>query len=117
MSTGHSGYDMGNHHVLSHSNKDHHCAMDCGADLPVVFLMKIKSIFKAMGRGLGFFMTPVEEQRKKKFFEDMQTHSEEMQDKLEPIPCPMHEDYDDVDYRQADHLDEVAEIERMRKDK
>ena len=23
------------------------------------------------------------------------THSEEMQDKLEPIPCPMHEDYDD----------------------
>ena len=23
------------------------------------------------------------------------THSEEMQDELEPIPCPMHEDYDD----------------------
>tara|TARA_R100001244_G_scaffold14875_3_gene16448 strand:+ start:1606 stop:1896 length:291 start_codon:yes stop_codon:yes gene_type:complete len=23
------------------------------------------------------------------------THSEEMQDKLEPILCPMHEDYDD----------------------
>ena len=23
------------------------------------------------------------------------TYSEEMQDKLEPIPCPMHEDYDD----------------------
>ena len=23
------------------------------------------------------------------------THSEDMQDKLEPIPCPMHEDYDD----------------------
>ena len=23
------------------------------------------------------------------------THSEEMQDKLEPIMCPMHEDYDD----------------------
>ena len=23
------------------------------------------------------------------------THSEQMQDKLEPIPCPMHEDYDD----------------------
>ena len=23
------------------------------------------------------------------------THSEEMQNKLEPIPCPMHEDYDD----------------------
>tara|TARA_R110002051_G_scaffold232304_1_gene294041 strand:+ start:913 stop:1236 length:324 start_codon:yes stop_codon:yes gene_type:complete len=24
------------------------------------------------------------------------TTSEEMQDKLEPIPCPMHEDYDDL---------------------
>jgi len=23
------------------------------------------------------------------------THSEEMQDRLEPIPCPMYEDYDD----------------------
>ena len=23
------------------------------------------------------------------------TPSQEMQDKLEPIPCPMHEDYDD----------------------
>ena len=23
------------------------------------------------------------------------TYSEEMQDKMEPIPCPMHEDYDD----------------------
>jgi len=25
------------------------------------------------------------------------TPSQEMQDKLEPIPCPMHEDYDDVE--------------------
>ena len=25
------------------------------------------------------------------------TPSEKMQDKLEPIPCPMHEDYDDVE--------------------
>ena len=25
---------------------------------------------------------------------DERTPSEEMQDKLEPIPCPMHEDYD-----------------------
>ena len=25
----------------------------------------------------------------------MNTPSEEMQDELEPIPCPMHEDYDD----------------------
>ena len=27
--------------------------------------------------------------------ENIPTYSEEMQDKLEPIPCPMHEDYDD----------------------
>jgi hypothetical protein len=25
------------------------------------------------------------------------TPSEEMQDRLEPIPCPMHEDYDDLE--------------------
>ena len=78
---------------------------------------KLKSIFKAMARGLGFFMTSSEKQRKEKFFEDMQTHSEDVQDKTEPILCPMHEDYDDVDYKEADQLDEVAAIERMRKDK
>ena len=52
-------------------------------------------IFKAIARGLGFFMTPSEKKRKEKFFEEMQTHSEEMQDELEPILCPMHEDYDE----------------------
>ena len=81
-------------------------------------------------------MTSNEKKRKEKFFasmrtsertdkdgkkilmvEEIQTHSEKMQNELEPIPCPMHEDYDEVDYRAADHLDEVAEIERMRKDK
>tara|TARA_R100000306_G_scaffold56650_1_gene54531 strand:+ start:324 stop:470 length:147 start_codon:yes stop_codon:yes gene_type:complete len=39
-----------------------------------------------------------EEERKKGFLdESKKTHSEEMQDELEPIPmsCPMHEDYDD----------------------
>ena len=55
------------------------------------------NIFKAIARQLGFFMTSSEKQRKDKFFKEMQTHSEEMQDKLEPIPCPMHEDYDDVE--------------------
>ena len=30
-------------------------------------------------------------------YEEERTPSEEMQDKLEPIPCPMHEDYDDVE--------------------
>ena len=28
-------------------------------------------------------------------YEEERTPSEQMQDKLEPIPCPMHEDYDD----------------------
>jgi hypothetical protein len=76
------------------------------------------NIFKAIARQLGFFMTPSEKKRKEKFFEEMQTHSEEMQDKLEPIPmpCPMHEDYDD-DYRMADHLDEIKVVEKMNKNK
>ena len=40
-------------------------------------------------------MMPSQEKRKKKFFKKTeQTRSEEMQDELEPIPCPMHEDYD-----------------------
>ena len=30
-----------------------------------------------------------------KFIYEEKTHSEEMQDQLEPIPCPMHEDYDE----------------------
>ena len=39
---------------------------------------------------------PNQSKRKKKFYKEMeQTLSEKMQDKLEPIPCPMHEDYDD----------------------
>ena len=52
-------------------------------------------------------MTPGEKRRKEKFFE-------ETQDKVEPMPCPMHEDYDDVDYRQADHMDEIADVNRRR---
>ena len=41
-------------------------------------------------------MMPSQEKRKKKFFKEIeQTHSEKMQDELEPILCPMHEDYDD----------------------
>ena len=48
MNTGHSVDDLGNHHVLSHSNKDYHCAMDSGANISVVFLMvkKIKTKVK-----------------------------------------------------------------------
>ena len=41
---------------------------------------------------------PNQSKRKKKFYKEMeQTLSKKMQDELEPIPmpCPMHEDYDD----------------------
>ena len=42
-------------------------------------------------------MIPNKKQRKKNFFDTYKktTPSEKMQDELEPIPCPMHEDYDD----------------------
>ena len=36
----------------------------------------------------------ISRQQSKKNKEE-RTHSENMQDELEPIPCPMHEDYDD----------------------
>ena len=95
-------------------------------------IKKLKSIFKAIARELGFFMTSSEKRRKEKFFASMRTMDEivygsERIDKdgkkilvveeMEQIPCPMHEDYDEVDYKAADHLDEVAAIERMRNDK
>ena len=80
-------------------------------------IKKLKSIFRAIARELGFFMTSNEKRRKEKFFEEMQSHSQEIEDKEDIILCSMHEDYDEVDYRAADQLDEVAAIERMRKDK
>ena len=62
---------------------------------------KLKLIFLKIARKLGFFMTSDDKQQKNKFLKEMTTHSEEMQDKLEPIPCPMHEDYDDEEeYKQ-----------------
>jgi len=52
----------------------------------------------------------------KTVYDRKKSHSEEMQDQLEPIPCPMHEDYDDdMDYRQADYLDEIKDVERVNK--
>jgi hypothetical protein len=50
---------------------------------------------------------------------DERTPSEKMQDELEPIPipCPMHEDYDEEDYKIADHYDEINNVEKRRKDK
>mgnify|MGYP003153351485 CR=1 FL=1 len=47
------------------------------------------------------------------------TPSEKLQDELEPIPmpCPMHEDYDEEDYKIADHYDEIKDVEKRRKDK
>tara|TARA_R110000737_G_scaffold155979_1_gene184758 strand:- start:379 stop:618 length:240 start_codon:yes stop_codon:yes gene_type:complete len=47
------------------------------------------------------------------------TPSEKLQDELEPIPipCPMHEDYDEEDYKIADHYDEIKDVKKRRKDK
>ena len=46
-------------------------------------------------------MFPNQSKRKKKFYKEMeQTPSEVMQDELEPIPCPMHEDYDEEEDNQ-----------------
>ena len=56
--------------------------------------------------------------RQSKKNKEERTHSEEMQNKLEPIPCPMHEDYDDdMDYRKADYLDEIRDVERVNNNK
>ena len=49
---------------------------------------KLKLIFKKIVSKMGFFMTSDDKQQKNKFLKEMTTHSEEMQDKLEPIPCP-----------------------------
>jgi len=43
-------------------------------------------------------MMPFSQEKKRKSFfgaYKKKTPSEKMQDELEPIPCPMHEDYDD----------------------
>ena len=49
--------------------------------------MKTKEVMKILEENK---LTNVEKKK-----EEERTHSEEMQDKLEPIPCPMHEDYDE----------------------
>ena len=51
---------------------------------------------------------------------DERTPSEKLQDEIEPIPsypCPMHEDYDEVDYKVADYYDEINDVEKMRRKK
>ena len=50
--------------------------------------MKTKEVMKILEENK---LTNV--QKKKE--DETKTHSEEMQDELEPIPCPMHEDYDE----------------------
>ena len=47
------------------------------------------------------------------------TPSEKLQDELEPIPipCPMHEDYDEEDYKVADYHDEIKDVEKIRRKK
>ena len=46
-------------------------------------------------------MFPNQSKRKKKFYKEMgQTLSEEKESELEPISCPMHEDYDEEEDNQ-----------------
>ena len=73
---------------------------------------KLKSILKAIGKELGFFMTSSEKRRKEKFFASARTSERTDKDGKKIL---MVEEIDDVDYRAADHLDEVAEIERRNK--
>ena len=66
---------------------------------------KLKSILKAIKSIL-----PNQEKRKEKFFASARTNERTdkdgkkilMVDELDPTPCPMHEDYDDVDYKAKD---------------
>tara|TARA_R100001244_G_scaffold11240_1_gene13295 strand:+ start:542 stop:802 length:261 start_codon:yes stop_codon:yes gene_type:complete len=66
----------------------HKRTFSCANDHPIVYYTFDKDN-KAMCEycATHFVYGPKEEE----------THSEEMQDKLEPIPCPMHEDYDDLE--------------------
>jgi len=52
---------------------------------------------KLMKESLTKMMPFSQEKRRKSSFDACKktTLSEKMQDELEPIPCPMHEDYDD----------------------
>ena len=68
---------------------------------------KLKSILKAIGS-----IIPNREERKKKFFASAKTSERIDKDGNKIL---MVEEIDDVDYRAADHLDEVAEIERKNK--
>ena len=65
---------------------------------------KLKSIFAAIGS-----MLPNREKRKEKFFASARTSERTDKDGKKIL---MVEEIDDVDYRAADHLDEVAEVER-----
>ena len=54
---------------------------------------KITNVRKKTPYGKDEAMEISRQQSKKN--KEERTHSEDMQDELEPIPCPMHEDYDD----------------------
>ena len=67
----------------------------------------IDKLLKALGD-----MLPNQERRKKKFFASAKTSARTDKDGKKIL---MVEEIDDVDYRAADHLDEIAEIERKNK--
>ena len=65
---------------------------------------KLKSIFTAIGS-----MLPNRGKRKNKFFASVRTSERTDKDGNKIL---MVEEIDDVDYRAADHLDEIADTER-----
>ena len=77
------------------------------------FLYELKDFHTKMMEEKEILNMSMKESKKQK---DERTPSEKMQDELEPITisCPMDEYYDedDPDYRAADHMDEIKEIER-----
>ena len=85
----------------------------CGAK----FIYKEKDFYdKAQEEKESLDMSMKESKRQK----DERTPSEKLQDEIEPIPsypCPMHEDYDEVDYKVADYYDEINDVEKMRRKK
>jgi hypothetical protein len=70
------------------------------------FLYEPKDFHTKMMEEKEILNISMKESKKQK---DERTPSEKMQDELEPIPCPMHEDYDEPESR-ADWDDYVNKI-------
>ena len=81
------------------------------------FIYEEKDFYNKMQEEKALLDMSMKESKKQK---DERTPSEKLQDEIEPIPsypCPMHEDYDEVDYKVADYYDEINDVEKMRRKK